>query len=368
MAIPPAPVGLFHPIRIGARVLPGNLALAPMAGATDPAFRRICREQGASLVCTELVSARGIRHDPGLARSWRYLEISPAESPVSIQLFGADPSDFDYAVHVILEHPVLSGLFAIDINMGCPVPKVVRAGGGCALMREPLLAARVIASAVRAAGSGASPVPVTVKFRTGWDSASADTPAFARMVQESGADALTIHARTGVMMYAGKADWDVITAVKGAVHIPVFGNGDADSGAACSAMLRQTGADGVAIGRAALGNPWIFTEASAAMRGEAAPPQPGIQARAAMVLRELSERIPRMGEVRAVREMRKSILWYMKGTPHASALRHRAAEATTGEEVRALMAEWQETAADFKNECQILHITQGSNVDTEKIQ
>ena len=333
-----APPSLFHQVRVGGRTLPGNLALAPMAGATDAAFRRICREQGASLVCTELVSARGIRHDPGFVRSWKYLEISPEESPAAIQLFGADPSDFDYAIHRILEHPVLSGAFAIDINMGCPVPKVVGTGGGSALMRDLPLASRVIRAAVRAASPFG--VPVTVKFRTGWDASTSDTPAFARMAEDSGAAMLTIHARTRDMMYSGHADWSVIRAVKSAVGIPVFGNGDVRDAESAVEMLLSTGADGAAIGRAALGDPWIFARMSAAMQGLPVPPLPEVPVRAAMALRELAERVGRYGEDRAVREMRKSFLWYLRGVPHSSVLRRSAAEVSTYKEAADLMAEW----------------------------
>lgn len=329
---------VFHPICVGSRTLPGNLALAPMAGATDAVFRRICREQGASLVCTELVSARGIRHDPGLVRSWKYLEILPGESPAAIQLFGADPTDFDYAIHAILEHPLLCGAFAIDINMGCPVPKVVSTGGGSALMRDLPLASRILRASVRAASSFG--VPVTVKFRTGWDARTADTPAFARMAEDSGAAMLTVHARTRDMMYSGQADWSVVRAVKSAVGIPVFGNGDVRDAQSAVDMLLQTGADGAAIGRAALGDPWIFARASAAMKGLPVPPLPEVSVRAAAALRELAERAVKYGEDRAVREMRKSFLWYLRGAPHSADLRRRAAEVSTVKEAADLMSGW----------------------------
>ncbi len=337
---------LFHPVRIGPRTLPGNLALAPMAGATDAVFRRICRERGASLVCTELVSARGIVHDPGLVRSWRYLAISPEEAPVAIQLFGSDPDDFDYAIHVILEHPVLSGAFAIDLNMGCPVPKVVGTGGGSALMRDLPLAARVIRAAVAAAELYG--VPVTVKFRTGWDAASANTPAFARMAEDSGASMLMVHARTRDMMYAGRADWSVIAAVKAAVRVPVFGNGDVTGPESAVDLMRRTGADGIAIGRAALGDPWIFGRVAAALRGESVPPPPGIPERAVLALREVEERAAAAGEATAVRESRKSLLWCLRGTPHSSDLRRRASEVADLADVRAVLAEW-ESSDLYKN-------------------
>ncbi len=335
---------LFHPVVVGRRILSGNLALAPMAGATDGVFRAICREQGASLTCTELVSARGIRHDPGWIRSWRYLAITPAEQPVAIQLFGADPEDFDYAVRAVLEHPVLSAAFAIDINMGCPVPKVVGTGAGSALMRDLPLAARVIQAAVAAAaGYG---VPVTVKFRTGWDAVTADTPAFARMAEQSGAAMLMVHARTRDMMYAGKADWSVITRVKSAVSVPVFGNGDVRDGPSAVAMLRQTGADGVAIGRGALGNPWVFSHAASAMRGNPPFPLPDVAARAQTALREVRARAAVLGEARGVLESRKSLLWYLHGTPHAAEIRRRAAVVESLKEVERLLTDWESSFFD----------------------
>ncbi len=331
--------GVRRPIPVGARLLPGNLALAPMAGATDGVFRAICREQGADLTCTELVSARGIRHDPHLLRSWRYLAISPAEQPVAIQLFGADPADFDYAIRAILEHPVLAAAFAIDINMGCPVNKVVTTGAGCALMRDVPRAERVLRAAV-AAASGYG-VPVTVKFRTGWDHATADTATFARMAEQSGAALITLHARTRDQMYGGRADWEVITRVKQAVTVPVLGNGDVRDAADAVAMMRQTGVDGVAVGRGALGRPWVFAQMAAAMAAQEPPPTPEIASRVALVRREIRERMAVMGGERGIRESRKSLLWYLYGTPHATALRRRAGTVRTMEDVTALLADWQ---------------------------
>ncbi len=338
-----AAAGLHRPIRVGPRRLAGNLALAPMAGATDGVFRAICREQGADLTCTELVSARGIRHDPQLLRSWRYLEISPAEQPVAIQLFGADPADFDYAIRVLLEHPVLSAAFAIDLNMGCPVHKVVTTGAGCALMRDLPLASRIVRTAVAAAAG--YHVPVTVKFRTGWDANTADTPAFARMAEQSGARMITLHARTRAQLYGGRADWDVITRVKQAVTVPVFGNGDVRDAAGAVAMLRQTGADGVAVGRGALGKPWVFAQMAAALAGLAPPPLPSAAERAATVWREVRSRVARLGDERGIRESRKSLLWYLHGTPHVTALRRRAATVRSVAEVKTLLADWQASIA-----------------------
>jgi nifR3 family TIM-barrel protein len=291
--------------------------------------------------------------------------ITPPEQPVAIQLFGADPGDFDYAVRAVLEHPVLSSAFAIDINMGCPVPKVVGTGAGSALMRDLPLAARVIRSAV-AAASGYG-VPVTVKFRTGWDAATADTPAFARMAEQSGAAMLMVHARTRDMMYAGQADWSVIARVKAAVSVPVFGNGDVRDGPSAVAMLRETGADGAAIGRGALGNPWVFTQVAAALRGDAPIPLPDVAARAQTALREVRDRTAMLGEAYGVRESRKSLLWYLHGTPHAAEIRRRAAVVETLKEVERC---WRIGNLPFstKTGLYILHSAQGSRVETAKMQ
>lgn len=239
---------LLHPVTIGGVVLPGNLALAPMAGATDLPFRLLCRGLGADLVCTELASARGMRHDPDLRRTWRFLEIDPAEAPVAIQFFGSDPEDLADAVRVAQQHPVLSRCTFFDLNMGCPVLKVVKAGDGSALMKD----VRMAAAAVRAMVA-VSDRPVTVKTRSGWDASSVNAVEVARACEAEGAAMVAVHARTRDQMYAGEADWRVVAHVKEAVGIPVFGNGDVRTADDACRLLRATGCDGVMIGRAALG-------------------------------------------------------------------------------------------------------------------
>ncbi len=352
----------LHPLWIGPVRLPVNLALAPMAGSTDVVFRTICREFGAGLVITELTSARGICYDPDLKRSWRYLEIDPdAESPVAIQLFGAEPDDFYRAIFRIHEHPVLRRCDLIDLNMGCPVAKVVRSGEGAALMKDPARAARIIEASVRAlaevaaaggdtgpgsaAGSGIK--PLTVKFRKGWDEQSANAPEFARMCQETGASALTIHGRTRDQFYGGQADWSIIAAVRQAVSIPVFGNGDVCDAATARRMFKETGVDGIMIGRAAVGNPWIFqqlqeelsTSMSKSVRRTLLDTVPR-EACAAVALRHLHGRVLRVGERAGVVEMRPQLAAYLRGTPGAAHWRERVMRAQTEQEVTMILQEW----------------------------
>ncbi len=345
---------LLKSIRIGTVTLPGNLALAPMAGVTDLPFRRICRELGADLVCTELVSARGIRFDRSLGRALSLLEIDPdREAPVAIQLFGGDPEDFRYAIDAIRSHPVLDRCDLLDLNMGCPVAKVVRNGDGAALMLDPARAEAVIRVAVEAAGR-----PVTVKFRLGWDAARRNAADFARMCRDAGASAITVHARTRDQMYAGKADWTLLADVVRAVDIPVFGNGDVRCGEDAVRMIRETGVCGVAVGRAAMGDPWVFrrirvalgSEAPGAYPPDAHPPEahspeghPGMasaEERAAMMRRHAAETAARLGEARGIREMRAHLGWYLRGSAGASAFRGIAVRVETLSDVEGLVADW----------------------------
>lgn len=343
-------ISLLHALVIGGVKLENNLALAPMAGTTDLVFRHLCREMGAGLTVTELVSARGIVHDPSLSRNWRYLAIDPADNPVGIQLFGADPADFRLAIEQISRHPVLRLCSLIDLNMGCPVAKVVRTGAGCALMETPGLAARIIEASVRAAES--SGMPVTVKIRKGMDDSRTNAAGFARLCAAAGAAAVTVHGRTRQQMYGGTADWSVITAVKNAISIPVFGNGDVRSAEDAARMLRQTGADGVMIGRAAQGNPWIFRQISAGLAGQDnAEPAcrderddgadlPTTAERLAVFQRHLLGLCDLLGEKTAVREMRKQLAWYMKGFPGVAVLKTRGTAAATLPEMLEVLEEW----------------------------
>lgn len=357
----------LHPLKIGSVQLANNLALAPMAGTTDATFRPICHELGAGLVVTELVSARGICYDTDLRRSWRYLEIVPAaEKPVAIQLFGADPDDFARAILRIHEHPLLAQCDMIDLNMGCPVPKVVRGGEGSALMKDPPLAGRIIEAAVRAlgqvaaagadvSGAGSSSIkPVTVKFRKGWDGQQINAVEFAQVCEAAGAAAITVHARTRDQFYSGKADWEIIAAVKQVVAIPVYGNGDLSSPASARQMVDQTGVDGLMIGRAALGNPWIFQQLTAGLAETSqsgigfGTDQPGsndwipptTEERAAMMIRHLRGLIERLGEHTGVAEMRKQLAAYLRGTHQAAHWKNLAMQARTAAEVEQILADW----------------------------
>lgn len=336
------PESLIHPLQIGPVCLPNNLALAPMAGTTELAYRRICRRFGAGLTVTELVSATGICHDKALKRNWRYLAIDPAEAPVAIQLFGGNPDDFAKAIVLILEHPILGQCSLIDLNMGCPVTKVVGRGEGAALMKTPDLAARIIGASVRAAAPFGK--PVTVKFRTGWNSEMINAPAFARVCEAAGVAALTVHGRTRAQMYSGQADWQVIGEVKSAVSVPVFGNGDIDSAATARRLMSETGVDGLMVGRAAQGNPWIFQWLASAL---ADPSGLGDAARVItpaekipVILEHLDGLIAMHGEALAIREMRKHIICYLRGTQHSAALRNQAMAALTKAEIEVVLEHW----------------------------
>jgi len=326
----------IRPLHIGQVVLPNNLALAPMSGTSDLSFRKICRRMGAGLTVTELVSARGMRHDPLLRRNWRYLAIDPADNPGAIQLFGADPDDFAHAVRMIVQHPILSQCSMIDLNMGCPVAKVVRDGAGAALMRTPDLAARIVEATVAAART--ADLPVTVKFRKGWNDDQVNAPAFARLCESAGAAALTIHGRTCSQMYGGRADLAIIAAVKQAVAVPVFGNGDVRSAGDAARMIRETGVDGIMVGRAAQGNPWVFRQLLQDNPDAAGSPSPA--ERTAVFREHLQGLCTLLGEPVAVREMRKHLAWYLHGIPGASAMKSRGMSAVRSDEMMAVWEEW----------------------------
>lgn len=302
---------LQRPLNIRNITLQNRLALAPLAGTTETNFRAICSEMGAALVTTELVSARGICHDPTLKNNYQYLEINPqAESPVAIQLFGHDPFDFRQAVEIILKHPILKQCAFIDINMGCPVKKIVKQGAGSALMKTPDLAYRIVESVVEVASHYDK--AVSVKFRSGWDDQTINAPEFAKKMQEAGADLITIHARTREQFYSGKADWDVIKDVVEVVEIPVYGNGDVSDLQSIDQVYKQTNCSGFAIGRAAQGNPWIFRHLLGGdkLMGKSEWLQ--------MIERHLDGvLLKEKNEARAIIMMRKQFSSYLKGKKNA---------------------------------------------------
>ena len=297
-------------LTIGNVELPNQVILAPMAGVSDIAFRLLCHEQGAGLVCSEMVSAKAILY--GNKNTEELLQIHPEEGAVSLQLFGSDPDIVSEMAKRIEERP-----FAVlDLNMGCPVPKVVNNGEGSALMKDPLLAGRIVEKTAKAIQK-----PLTVKIRKGFDDDHVNAVEMAHILQESGAAAVAVHGRTREQYYSGQADWDIIAQVKAAVKIPVIGNGDVTDGESALQLLKKTGCDGVMIGRGAQGNPWVFREVTAALEGRKIPPRPTRQELYDMIARHAQLAAQYKGEYITVREMRKHLAWYTTGLPHAAALR-----------------------------------------------
>lgn len=296
--------------KIGAAVLDGWCALAPMAGVSDLAYRVIARRMGAALVTTEMVSSRGLHHRN--EKTWEMMKLDPSEHPVSLQLFGNDPDVMAEAARCAEK----AGADMVDVNMGCPMLKVVKNGDGSALMKDVPRAAAIVRAMVRAVS-----IPVTVKMRIGWSRASLNAPELAMAVEEAGAAAVTVHGRTKEELYSGRADWGEIRRVAEAVSIPVWGNGDVTDGPSAKALMEETGCAGVAVGRAAWGNPWIFREVNAYLeRGEILPP-PTREERLSMAEEHLRGLVAEKGEYIAVREMRAHASHYFHGLPRAAALR-----------------------------------------------
>ena len=316
-------------IHIGNIELHGRVTLAPMAGVTDFAFRALCREQGAALTTTEMISAKALVYKDEKTKALLYRPED--ERPCAVQIFGHEPEVMAEAAGLALE---LSSADILDINMGCPVGKIVKSGDGSALMRDPELAGRIV-EAVKAA----VPVPVTVKFRKGWDGGSVNAVDFARVLESAGADALAVHGRTRVQMYAGKADWDVIREVKAAVKIPVTANGDVFSGEDAAHILRYTGADLCMIGRGAFGNPWLFREANAAVAGEPSPVPPPLAERIDAAVGQIESLAAFSGERIACLEARHHLPWYLHGVAHAGIYRRALTQAETLEDIRRIAKE-----------------------------
>ena len=314
-------------VSIGGVTVPGLLGLAPMAGVADAAFRAVCRGEGAAYTVSEMVSAKALMLQDRKSR--KLLERRPEDAPFAVQLFGSDPETMAEAAKKARD---LSGCEIIDINMGCPVGKVVRNGEGSALMRDPALAGRIMEAVVRA-----SPVPVTVKLRKGWDKGSVNAPELAKLAEQCGVAAVCVHGRTRTQLYSGKADWQSIRAVKEAVSIPVLANGDVFEPEDVPRILRATGADMVMIGRGAMGNPWIFSRGLAALEGREVPPMPGARERADMAERQFRMALTFKGEKIACLEARKHVCWYLRGVPRAAWAKERISRAETAADVEKVL-------------------------------
>lgn len=310
-------------IRIGNVQLNGPLALAPMAGVTDLAFRQACRSAGADLTYTEMVSAKALVYRDEKTKS--LLALGGDEHPAAVQIFGSEPEVMAEAAALARE---ISGADIIDINMGCPVGKVVGSGDGCALMRDEDRARRIIEAVVSGAG-----VPVTVKFRKGWDKGSVNAVEFGKMCEAAGASAIGVHGRTRVQMYSGAADWDIIREVKKEVSIPVFANGDVFEALDVPRILRYTGCDGVMIGRGAFGNPWIFSAAKALLAGEAPPAPPTLSERVDTAVSQIEMATACKGERVACLEARRHFAWYLRGVPHSGRFKEQIVQVSSLEDV-----------------------------------
>lgn len=300
----------IKPLQIGSVTLPNNLILAPMAGVTDLPFRLLCKEQGAGLLCMEMISAKAILYKN--KNTEELMAIDPRENPVSLQLFGSDPKIMAEIAHRIEERP----FDILDINMGCPVPKIVNNGEGSALMKNPILAEKIIKEMVKAVHK-----PVTVKIRKGFDDDHVNAVEMAKRAEAAGAAAIAVHGRTREQFYSGKADWDIIRQVKEAVSIPVIGNGDLLCAEDVIRMQNETGCDGFMIARGAQGNPWIFRQILHYFETGEILPKPEFQEVRDMILRHAQMMIDFKGEYIAIREIRKHAAWYTAGYKNSSKLR-----------------------------------------------
>lgn len=312
-------------MNIGSCNIEKELFLAPMAGITDYAFRKLCKEQGAALTYTEMVSAKAVCY--GDKKTFELAKIYPDEKPVALQIFGSEPLVMAKAAEILSNQ----GACLIDINMGCPAPKIVKNGEGCALMKDLKLAERIISAVAKA-----SSVPVTVKIRKGWDAKQVNAIELAQIAEQAGAQAITVHGRTKDMFYAGNADWEIIARVKEKVGIPVIGNGDVKTAQDVQDIKRITGCDGVMVGRASLGNPWIFSWIGDETGKEA--PDIDLHSKYEMILQHIKLMLDTKGEVQTINEMRKHIAWYLKGLKNAAKARDKIFKINDLETVKSELA------------------------------
>lgn len=315
-------------LKIGNVELENNLILAPMAGVTDQSFRLLCREQGCGLLYTEMVSAKAILYKNRNTKE--LLEVREGERPIAVQLFGSDPDIVGAMAHQIEDGPY----DIIDINMGCPVPKIVNNGEGSALMKNPKLVEQILTSMVKNVKK-----PVTVKFRKGFHDDCINAVEIAKIAESCGVSAVAVHGRTREQFYSGKADWDIIRQVKEAVRIPVIGNGDIFKPEDAKRMLDETGCDGLMMARGARGNPWLFSRTNHYLDTGELLPEPDAAEVARMILRHAKLQVELKGEYIGMKEMRKHIAWYTCGLPHSAAIRRECNMLETMEELERLMAE-----------------------------
>ena len=309
-------------MHIGNISVDNPLALGPMAGVTDWAFRTVCAQLGAGITVTEMVSSRALVYKD--KKSAALLKKSEG-SLCGAQIFGNDPQIMAEGAQLALE---ISGCDFLDINMGCPMPKIANSGDGCGLMRTPELAARIVETVVKAVS-----VPVTVKCRLGWDKGSINVQEFAKLMEQSGASMLTVHGRTRSMLYSGVADWDIIGKVKANAKIPVIANGDVVDGETALKCLKRTGADGIMIGRASFGDPWVFSQAKAAMAGQPIPERPPLKKRVDVAVQQFTLACQDRGEHIACLEARKHFAWYLRGVPYSGYYKEQISHIETMEDV-----------------------------------